>query len=446
MNKRELRKIVSEIEQEGSIFSNKSALDTFGVSKIIGRNDKARDLVRLFLGYKQGLVVPFVSVYGRSGCGKSTIVRFVCQNLSDIKYCFVNLRKAKTVFGCANLVLAGLGESNLKNAQGINLAVEKIGDAIEKSLEQSKKSLFVLVLDELDALFLDKRGKPSDFVYKLVVLEEKLREKRLMMCMVGISNNIMTEFDLDDRVRSRIGSSEVFFEAYAKKNVVAILRDRAKDAFSEKIDPAVIEYCADMSSSEHGDARRAVDLLRAAAEIASKNSEKLGKSHVDYASDQLQKDRLEMILSAASYQFKLAASALARITFLSGEVWHSTSSLYKQYEMIIAKDSKKLTYRRVSELLVELKNTGIAVSQTASKGRHGYGTQYRLTASPEAVGMACFSDWWNGLTKQKERFETKDNRPDLWSLGGSRNREFSALLQMTEKMHKKKWKDFSGLD
>src|SRR3712207_8337882 len=39
--------------------------------------------VRFLLGYKQGLVVPFVSVYGRSGSGKSTLVKFVCENLDD---------------------------------------------------------------------------------------------------------------------------------------------------------------------------------------------------------------------------------------------------------------------------------------------------------------------------------------------------------------------------
>ena len=67
MNKKELQKIVSEVEAEDSIFSDKSALDTFGTSKIIGRDDKTRELVRMFLGYRKGLVVPFVSVYGRSG-------------------------------------------------------------------------------------------------------------------------------------------------------------------------------------------------------------------------------------------------------------------------------------------------------------------------------------------------------------------------------------------
>ncbi|MDH3311921.1 MAG: hypothetical protein OEM28_02090 [Nitrosopumilus sp.] len=97
------------------------------------------------------------------------------------------------------------------------------------------------------------------------------------------------------------------------------------------------------------------------------------QSHIDLASEQLQKDRVGLIISTASYHFRIAVMALARITFLSGETWRSTSSVYKQYGMILDKETKPLTYRRVSELLVELQNTGIALSQTASKGRHGYG-------------------------------------------------------------------------
>jgi len=34
-----------------------------------------------------------------------------------------------------------------------------------------------LVLDEFDALFYDKRGNPSDLVYKFVLLEENHQKK-----------------------------------------------------------------------------------------------------------------------------------------------------------------------------------------------------------------------------------------------------------------------------
>jgi cell division control protein 6 len=66
--------------------------------------------------------------------------------------------------------------------------------------------------------------------------------------------------------------------------------------------------------------------------------------------------------------------------------------LYDQYRHILSNDDKQLTYRRFSELLTELENMGLVVSHTSSKGRHGYGTQYKLVVSPEIVGKTCFPD------------------------------------------------------
>src|SRR5918994_1971569 len=350
VDKQDLKRISAELEKENLLFANKAFLDNLTLpSQIIGRERKAKELVRFLLGYKQGLVVPFVSVYGRSGSGKSTVVKFVCENLDDdgggsISYAFVNLRKARTVFGCANLILTELGQPTLKSAQGINTAIEQISNAIEQRLSNNKKNkngnnntakLFVLMLDEFDVLLYDKRGKPSDFIYKLLVMEEKLREKGYLMCIIAISNNVMSEYEIDDRVRSRIGTSEVFFEPYTQQAVLAILKDRAAKAFSGSVDSEIMQYCADQSSQEHGDARRAIDLLRVAAEIAGKRGgEKISKMHVDAALARLQRDRIGTTLSSASFHLKLAAVAVARISYLTQEVWHSTSTVYNQYRLI----------------------------------------------------------------------------------------------------------------
>jgi cell division control protein 6 len=443
LSKTDIDRMLSEVEKENLLFARKDLLDTLTFpSSIVGRKEKAMELVRLIAGYKKGHVVPFISVYGRSGAGKSTVIRFVCENLDDALCCFVNLRRAKTVFGCANLILGEMGEPSLKSAQGINVAVEKIQGAIE-SLSKGKR-LFVLVLDEFDVLFYDKRGKPSDFIYKLLVMEEKLREKGVLSCIIVISNNVMADYEVDDRVRSRMGSTEVFFPAYTKKDVLEILRERSAKAFSAPVDPVVLEYCAEKSSDEHGDARRAIDLLRVAAEIASFKEEKLSNVHVDAATDQLQKDRVNLALSSASYHLKLACAALARITYLTSEAWHSTSVIYAQYCKIIRKDTRPLTYRRVSELLTELDNTGLVVSQTSSRGRHGYGTQYKLNISPEIVGNACFPDWWKNVVQKKKEHERKEEEKNIFLPTGKSH--FGGLGKLLDTLEDESWKDFVGLD
>ena len=455
MDKRDLNRIFAEVEKENLLFANKTFLDNLTLpSKIIGRERKAKELIRYLIGYRHGLVVPFVSVYGRSGSGKSTVVKFVCENLDqDVSYAFVNLRKARTVFGCANLILAELGQPSLKSAQGINTAIEQISDTIEQDLRKKKDNtrLFILVLDEFDVLLYDKRGKPSDFIYKLLVMEEKLREKGYLMCIIAISNNVMSDYEIDDRVRSRIGASEVFFEPYKPQAILAMLKDRAEKAFSEPVDSEILQYCADQTSEEHGDARRAIDLLRIAGEIAGKGGEKISKKQVDEAVGQLQKDRISTTLSSASYQLKLAAAALARRSYLTEEVWHSTSTLYDQYRYIISNDGKQLTYRRFSELLTELENMGLVVSHTSSKGRHGYGTQYKLVVSPEIVGKVCFPAWWMETVRKKKQHETNEELDSLFtqkhrSRNTSAGRNNNSLGSMLGSFNKRSWKEFVGSD
>ena len=303
------------------------------------------------------------------------------------------------------------------------------------------------MLDEFDVLLYDKRGKPSDFIYKLLVMEEKLREKGFLMCTIAISNNVMTDYEIDDRVRSRIGTAEVFFEPYTRQAILEILKDRAIKAFSEPVDSMILEYCADKSSEEHGDARRAIDLLRVAAEIAAKRGDKISKKHVDAAVDKLQKDRVSIVLSSASYNLKLAAIALARITYLTQEVWHYTSTLYNQYRHIIGKDTKPLTYRRMSELLTELENMGLVISHTSSKGRHGYGTQYKLVVPPETVGKVCFPDWWSDLVHRKKQHDMEEETAsiltprDFPNLFSNKKDVLGGFLDRTRE---DRWKDFVG--
>src|SRR5918994_583397 len=453
VDKQDLKRISAELEKENLLFANKAFLDNLTLrSQIIGRERKAKELVRFLMGYKQGLVVPFVSVYGRSGSGKSMIVKFVCENLDEdgISYAFVNLRKARTVFGCANLILTELGQPSLKSAQGINTAIQHISNAIEQRLnnKDDNAKLFVLVLDEFDVLLYDKRGKPSDFIYKLLMMEENLREKGYLICIVAISNNVMSDYEIDDRVRSRIGTSEVFFEPYTQQVVLAILKDRAAKAFSQPVDYEILQYCADQSSQEHGDARRAIDLLRVAAEIAGKKGEKISKTHVDWALAQLQRDRVNTTLSSASYHLKLAAVALARISYLTQEVWHSTSTVYNQYRLILGKDIKPLTYRRIAELLTELENMGLVISHTSSKGRHGYGTQYKLVVPPEAIGKVCFPDWWSNLVQRKIQHDKSASsifNSKNYSTLFNKKSGASSLLNSINDEEDSRWSDFVGL-
>jgi cell division control protein 6 len=366
--------------------------------------------------------VPFISVYGRSGSGKSTIVSFVCATLSetdnahsDISYEFVNLRKARTIFGCTNLILSELGMPQLKSAQGMNLAIAQISKEIESRIKTKHSKLFVLVLDEFDVIFNDERVSPSDFIYKLVNMVQELKQKGHLMTVIAISNNLMSNYGLDDRIKSRTGSAEIYFEPYNGEEILVLLKDRASGAFSESLGPYVLETIADSSQEEQGDARRAIELMRLAGEAARlKGDSKVLTTHVNEAMQEQKKDRVVTILSSASIQQKVVCAALAKLTFLAKNnesSWHSTSEIFKEYETVFSdiKDAEDkntdsedewknltipLSYRRVSDRLIELKNSGLVDGLTQSQGRAGNTSKYRLTERPEVIGKAISENWW----------------------------------------------------
>ena len=402
LSKEKIDFLRKKIEKQNSVFSDKRYLDTlFLPSKIIGREDQTEQLLQYIMSLKDGFLVPFISVYGRSGSGKSTVVKFVCQSLSDvISTAFVNLRKSKTVFGCANSILSELGAANLKSAEGLNKAIECIEKRTNQILEAEKKNFFILVLDEYDVIFSDNRGKPSDFVYKLLTLEENLREKERWLCIISISNNALSEYSLDDRVKSRMGNAEVFFTPYSEKAVLQILRNRAKKAFANKVPDVVLEHCARLSSDDHGDARRALDLLRTSGEIS--DGKKITKDDVEKAQQRLQKDRVSVLVSNSSYHLRVVIGAICANTLDSGNAWNPTSAIYDKYCSMIVEGKKPLSYRRIVDLLVEVQNSGLVISRTLSKGRHGYGTEYKLQISPDIVGPTVSEEWWEKLVDNKK--------------------------------------------
>ena len=421
----ELDRIISKVQKEKKVFVKKSALDTSNQpEKIVSRVNEVEKIVRYISDYEQQQTVPLVSIYGRSGTGKSTLVRYVCNYFPEIKLCFVNLRKAKTVFGTINLILNELDQPSLASAQGMNLGMEKIRKAILTITTLEKKKLFVLALDEFDVIFYDKRGNPSDFVYKLVEMQAELKSKGCLAMIFTISNNVLSDYDLDDRIRSRIGNSEIFFKPYTKEETLKILQQRSEEAFGKKIDKKVLEECAKISFLEHGDARRAVDLLRVSAEIAAKEKKDLLVKHVKDASKQIQKDRVEEVISSLSHHSKLICLVLASKTFGLDKMQHSTMSIFEKYKEYV--QSEPVSYRRFSELLKDLENTGLIISDTRSNGQKGYRSEFQLVVDPRIVGEMINKEWWEKHVVKIKTFFEEDTT-------GSKNDPYNKLYQALKK-------------
>lgn len=385
-----VNEIRQEILKQESLFSDKKFLDLlYAPFEIMGRDKQIRQLVTYLMDTRNNFLVPAISIYGRSGSGKSTIVRHVCQHMSDILcWSFVNLRKSKTAFGCAALILEELGGKNLASADGMNKAMYLVEKQIEYILDAERKKFFVLVLDEFDVIFNDARIKPSDFMYGLVQIEENLRKKDMWLCIVTISNNGLQEFSFDDRVKSRIGNSAVFFPPYKKDDIVQLLKTRSSQAFRIPISDKILDICADMCCEDHGDARRAIDLLRVAGEIC---SGEITKDNLSLAKYQIDNNRIRDIVQNLSYHSKHVLKAVCVLSLY--RKWADTSHIFHEYANSVD-FIKQLSYRRISDILVDFEDSGLLISKKSHRGRGGYGKSYRLVESPDLVGNTINSRWW----------------------------------------------------
>ena len=191
-------------------------------------------------------------------------------------------------------------------------------------------------------------------------------------------------------------------------------------AFRIKISKEILEYCSELSSSDHGDARRALDLLRTAGEIC--NGITITKENIDSALKYLQKDRAEEIVSSAPYHMRCVAAAICSLAIVGEQAWAATSAIYKKYTEVLSSDNKPLSYRRVSDLLVELENSGLVVSRAYSRGRNGYGKEYKLKVSPDLVGPAVGKEYYDSLVKRKAQLDgIKEYEKTMKSLGRKPN-------------------------
>jgi cell division control protein 6 len=138
------------------------------------------------------------------------------------------------------------------------IAVGELLDRFSNGISADRTALLV-ALDEIDALI--KHSADDSLLYELTRINENLNAS--WISLVGISNDLHFKEFLDPRVLSSLSEEEVVFRPYLADELFDILQERAKLAFQQRVlDDNSIRLCAALAAGEHGDARRALDLLR----------------------------------------------------------------------------------------------------------------------------------------------------------------------------------------
>ena len=244
--------------------------------KLPFRDEEARTIAQTLSIVLKGARPSNLLLFGKPGTGKTAVIKNIIKRLQkkakeleiDVIVPFVNAKTANTAYKILYEIAEEMGINKGEKKQQVYFTGLSMGEATDRILDfiQKKKKLHViLVIDEIDSL-VDKNG--DDILYNFTRANERMYEGGFIS-LIGISNSLTFKDKLDPRVRSSLSEEEMVFNPYTILQLQKILSDRAKLAFNDDaISTAAINLCAAMAGKENGDARKAIDLLRVAAEIA----------------------------------------------------------------------------------------------------------------------------------------------------------------------------------
>lgn len=333
-----------------------------------------------------------IFIYGKPGTGKTAVVKYVLNRLvakahefgAPVKASYINCRLAGTEYR----VLSHLCTALCIPVPFTGLAVGEVFDRFRDGVDLHKMLLLV-VLDEIDALV---KARGDMLLYELTRINEVLLKSKISL--LGISNDLRFKEFLDPQVLSSLSEEEVVFKPYDAAGLRKILRERAKLAFrNDVLSDGVIDLCAALAAAEHGDARRALDLLRVAGELAKREEcPTVTQAHVRQAEKRIEHDRVTEALRNLPLHSKLVLCSVYLLSLKTNDC-AITGNIYEIYSELCGQVRlRPLTQRRVSGLINELDAIGLLNARVVSMGRYGRTKKIHIGISRNAVQEAFNSD------------------------------------------------------
>jgi len=369
------------------VFKNKNTLSiAFTPENIPHREEQIKQLGLILSPLLKSEKPSNVFIYGKTGTGKSLCMSHIVKNLNHnqdngkLRTIYINC-KMRRVSDTEYRLLSQLISFFGIDVPYTGLPTDSLYKKFFSLLKEGEENI-LLVLDEIDTL-VKKVG--DGILYNLTRINQELEKNKITI--VGISNNISFINDVDPRVKSSLSEEEVVFPPYNASELKDILTERSQMAFSPgAVSPGVIEKCSALAAQEHGDARKALDLLRVAGEVAERmGNERVLKEHVDLAEKKLDTDKTLEITKTQPRQSQCVLLSIIEL-FRKGMKNIQTGDVFDVYTQGCKRNSlKTLTQRRVSDLISELDMFGIVNSRVISKGRYGRTREIKLNLSNEMV-------------------------------------------------------------
>jgi len=326
-----------------------------------------------------------LAIWGKTGTGKTLTLTYFLNLLSEmcrnqgipIRHVHLDLSNPRPCFRALN-DLACLLNASKRYEKGISL--EEMMFRIEKKLSKYQGYL-ILFIDEVDNV---RHDKDNFLTFLIRRLPQQITAK---LILVLVSNRLDWPDHLDPRVKSFLRINELVFEPYDAMDLQHILRIRIEKALAPgAVESGVIEKIAALASREHGDARKAVQLLAKSAYLAEKAGTRLSIELVDLAASQLETARHLTLIRTSPRQMQAVMAAVITAKRQLKKDVIGTGEAYEAYKAFCREmDIRVLTTRAFGDMLAELDLYCLLRCRIVSRGRYGRTREIILDLPEELI-------------------------------------------------------------
>ena len=407
--------IFGHLLSSDGLFVDREAMRPTYMPEILPHRDKEiNTLASILVPALKNETPSNVFIYGKTGTGKTAVTKFIGKELLKkgeetgrrVNFIYINCEIVDTQYRLLQNIANHFIDEWAERIPFTGWPTDEVFSKLKQMIEK-RGGVTVIILDEVDKL------KGDEALYNLSRINSDLNNARVSI--VGISNDLkFTEF-LDPRVKSSLGEENLIFPPYDAGELQDILKQRVDIALKQDVvDEDVVPLCSALAAQEHGDARRALDLLRMSAELAERGKAlKITKKHVKLAQSKIEIDRIIEVVRTLPTQSKLILLAVLlqeehnKKTGSAGAI--TTGEVYELYKGLCKKTrTDSLTQRRIADLISELDMLGVITARVISKGRHGRTREIRTSSSSEDIINILHEDeMFKGLSTYKIHGQTR---------------------------------------
>ena len=380
--------VLDAVESGESIFANREILKTSYIPDTILHRDKEQKEITYTLStILKGSKPSNLLVFGKTGTGKTLVVKKIISKIQakveksnfTIKLLYSNSKDETTIYG----LLTSLGRQLNLTSKELPTTGLAIGEVFKRILHKidSNSLNIVMVIDEIDYLAGMISKTKNDILYQLTRANDE-HLKNGSLTLIGISNDLRFKDLLNARVVSSLSAEEVVFTNYNVDQIKKILKTRIDESFVKgTVEEPALNLCAAKAGGEHGDARRAIDLIRIAGEIAERQkSQTVTETHVREAHKKIEESKEEIALTSYPLHQKLVIISLMKSKD------PNTGSVYSAYKALCkATGQEALTSRRITQILSEIELSGLISGRLIHQGTHGSTKKWKLTITSETI-------------------------------------------------------------